>query len=155
MNITQTGQRGLIEWQSFSIGAGARVNIVQPGAQSVLVNRVTPGNAPASEIYGQLSSNGRVFLVNPAGITFGAGAQVNVGSLVATTLDLAPSMLDNQYAALLNPATPSIALAGNGTGGLVVSSGATLRADPAGGGGRQRHQPRLRLVHQHPHREGT
>lgn len=134
MNITQTGPRGLIEWQSFSIGSGARVNIVQPGPQSVLVNRVTPGNAPASEIYGQLSSNGRVFLVNPAGITFGAGAQVNVGSLVATTLDLAPSMLENQYKALLDPATPSIALAANGAGSLVVSSGATLRADPAGGG---------------------
>lgn len=134
MNITQTGQRGLIEWQSFSIGSGARVNIVQPGPQSVLVNRVTPGTAPASEIYGQLSSNGRVFLVNPAGITFGAGAQVNVGSLVATTLDLAPSMLDNQYAALLDPATPSIALAGKAAGDLVVSSGATLRADPAGDG---------------------
>ena len=135
MNITQTGQRGLIEWQSFSIGAGARVNIVQPGAQSVLVNRVTPGaNAPASEIYGQLSSNGRVFLVNPAGITFGAGAQVNVGSLVATTLDLAPSMTDNQYAGLLNPATRTIPLAGTAATDLVVSSGATLRADPAGGG---------------------
>src|SRR5512139_2304449 len=58
--ITQTGSasnRGLIEWSSFSIGSAARVNITQPNAQSVLVNRVVgSGNGPtASEIYGAMT----------------------------------------------------------------------------------------------------
>ena len=60
LTVTQTASgnnRGLVEWTSFSIGSAARVNIVQPNAQSVLVNRVT-GSATtgpsASEIYGSL-----------------------------------------------------------------------------------------------------
>src|SRR5690606_5695646 len=61
----------------------------QPNAASVLLNRVT-GNQ-ASDIAGQLNANGRVFLVNPNGVLFGSGAQVNVGGLVASTLALATS----------------------------------------------------------------
>lgn len=96
--------RALVEWESFSVGSSAKVNFTQPNAQSILINRVT-GNAngiPASEIYGGISANGRVFLVNPTGIVFGPSAQVNVGSLVATTLDLSASMSDNNYAGFIN-----------------------------------------------------
>jgi filamentous hemagglutinin family protein len=96
--------RALVEWESFSVGSSARVNFTQPNAQSILVNRVT-GNAngiPASEIYGGISANGRVFLVNPTGIVFGPGAQVNVGSLVATTLDLSADMTAGNYAGFIN-----------------------------------------------------
>jgi filamentous hemagglutinin family protein len=104
--ITQTasaGNRGLIEWTSFSIGSAARVTITQPNAQSLLVNRVTGnGNGPtASEIHGSLTANGRVMLVNPAGVMFGSTAQVSTGSLVATTLDLTPGMAANNYEALM------------------------------------------------------
>ncbi|MET0349429.1 MAG: filamentous hemagglutinin N-terminal domain-containing protein, partial [Rhizobacter sp.] len=136
MNINQNAARGVIEWQSFDIGAAARVNIVQPTAQSVLVNRViNPSpSATSSQIYGTLSANGRVFLVNPAGITFGATAQVAVGSLVASTLDLTPAMTANNYDALVNPATTTIPLAGNGSSVLQVQNGAVITTDPAGGG---------------------
>ena len=37
---------------------------------------------------GSLSANGQVFIINPNGVLFGAGAQVNVGSLTATSLGL-------------------------------------------------------------------
>lgn len=107
LTVTQTGSannRGLVEWSSFSIGSAARVNIVQPNTQSVLVNRVvgtgTSGPSP-SEIYGALNANGRVFLVNPSGVVFGGSAQVNVGSLVATSLDLDSSMSANNYQRLM------------------------------------------------------
>lgn len=135
LNITQTAPRGAIEWQSFSIGSGATVNITQPSAQSVLVNRVTPtGNHTASEIYGTLNANGRVFVVNTAGVTIGAGAQVNVGSLVASTLDIDPRIVANGYALLLDPATTTIPLVQNGFGTLNIQSGARITADPDGGG---------------------
>lgn len=134
MNINQNAARGVIEWQSFDIGSAARVNIVQPNAQSVLVNRVVGANAPMSQIYGTMSANGRVFLVNPAGITFGAGAQINVGSLVASTLDIDASMTANNYELLVNPATTTIPLGGNNLAGITVETGATITADPAGGG---------------------
>jgi len=41
-----------------------------------------------STILGNLSANGNVFLVNPNGVLFGANAQVNVGGLIASTLQI-------------------------------------------------------------------
>jgi len=89
MSINQPLARGIANWQTFSIGAGGVVNIVQPGASSVLLNRVT-GNE-LSTIAGQLNANGRVILVNPNGVMFSQGATVNVGGLIASTLALTTS----------------------------------------------------------------
>jgi filamentous hemagglutinin family protein len=89
MSITQPLARGIANWQTFSIGAGGVVNIVQPSASSVLLNRVT-GNE-LSTIAGQLNANGRVILVNPNGVMFSQGATVNVGGLIASTLALTTS----------------------------------------------------------------
>ena len=86
LTITQGSTRAGIDWTSFSIAAGERVLVLQPGRDSVLVNRVV-GNDP-SQIFGQLQANGSVWLVNPRGIVFGAGSRVDVGGLVATTLDV-------------------------------------------------------------------
>jgi filamentous hemagglutinin family protein len=86
MNINQPFQRGIASWQTFSIGAGGVVTITQPGASSVLLNRVT-GNE-LSTIAGQLNANGRVILINPNGVMFSQGATVNVGGLIASTLAL-------------------------------------------------------------------
>lgn len=85
--VTQGTDRAIVNWGSFSIGADHRVNFVQPGASSVILNRVV-GNNPSS-ILGTLSANGRVFLVNPNGVFFGAGSSVDAGGLVATTMAIA------------------------------------------------------------------
>ena len=58
---------------------------MQPNAQAIAVNRV--GGANASNILGTLDANGRVVLINGNGVLFGKGAQVNVGSLIATSTD--------------------------------------------------------------------
>ena len=89
LGIVQGTQRAIVDWQGFSIGPGHAVNIAQPGAASVLLNRVT-GNE-LSTIAGSLNANGRVFLVNPNGVLFGNGASVNVGGLVASTLKMSTS----------------------------------------------------------------
>ena len=86
MAITQATQNAVINWNSFNIGAGERVNILQPNAQAALLNRVLGGNP--SEIFGTLQANGRVFLVNPAGVLFAPGAHVDVGSLAASTMNI-------------------------------------------------------------------
>jgi filamentous hemagglutinin family protein len=89
LGIVQGTQRAIVDWQGFSIGPGHAVNIAQPGASSVLLNRVT-GNE-LSTIAGAMNANGRVFLVNPNGVLFGNGASVNVGGLVASTLKMSTS----------------------------------------------------------------
>ncbi|MBV8605559.1 MAG: filamentous hemagglutinin N-terminal domain-containing protein [Pelomonas sp.] len=77
----------ILNWQSFSIGAGASVRFNQPSGTSRVLNRVT-GNDPSS-LLGGLSSNGAVWLLNPNGVLFGANARVDVASLVTSTLGVA------------------------------------------------------------------
>ena len=84
--VTQSTQNVAINWQAFNIGAAEAVRFVQPNSSSVALNRVL-GPDPSS-ILGSLSANGKVFLVNPNGIMFGTGAQVNVGGLVASTRNI-------------------------------------------------------------------
>jgi len=85
--LTVTNTPGtIINWQGFSIGSNEITNFAQQSASSTVLNRVV-GNDPSS-ILGTLRSNGRVFLVNPNGILFGAGAVVDVAGLVASTLNL-------------------------------------------------------------------
>jgi filamentous hemagglutinin family protein len=87
LQIEQASHKAILNWESFSIGAGGTVNFNQhQGSSSVALNRVL-GNNP-SQIFGNLSANGRVFLVNPSGILFGPGSSVNVGALVASTLSI-------------------------------------------------------------------
>jgi len=86
MVVNQASDKAVLNWQSFNIGAGQSMQFVQPGASSVALNRVI-GNG-ASSIFGSLSANGQVFLINPSGVMFAPGAQVNVGGLVASSLDI-------------------------------------------------------------------
>ena len=120
MNVQQNSQNVVINWQSFSIGANGRVVFNQPNAQSVALNRVT-GSDP-SAIFGSLSANGKVFLVNPNGVLFGAGASVNVGALVASTLNIS----DGDFAAGRYSFTR-----GNAAPASVVNEG-NLQAAPGG-----------------------
>jgi filamentous hemagglutinin family protein len=85
--VNQTSQSAVINWNTFNIGAGETTRINMPSASSVELDRVTGGLGP-SQILGSLSSNGQVFLVNPDGFLFGAGARINVGGLLATTNDI-------------------------------------------------------------------
>lgn len=84
--INQTSNKAAIDWNKFSVGANESVRFNQPNASSLTLNRVT--GTESSAIMGNLSANGHVFILNPNGVLFGAGSQVNVGGLVASTLGL-------------------------------------------------------------------
>ena len=84
-NVTQKSEDVVIDWSSFNIGSGQTTQFLQPNAQAIAVNRV--GGANVSQILGTLDANGRVVLINGNGVLFGKGAQVNVGSLIATSTD--------------------------------------------------------------------
>ncbi len=87
MVIDQQSHKLITNWNEFSVRADERVSFHQPGQDAVALNRVIGRNG--SDIQGRIDANGKVFLVNPNGVVFGKSAQVNVGGLVASTLDLA------------------------------------------------------------------
>ncbi len=93
--LTVTNTPGtIINWQQFNIGRGELTRFVQQSAASQVLNRVV--GVDPSTILGTLQSNGRVFLINPNGIVFGAGSQVDVAGLVASTLRLSNEDFLNQ-----------------------------------------------------------
>lgn len=86
IGISQSTDKAIIDWKSYSIDAGEAVQYYQPSRDAVTLNRVT-GHDP-SKILGSITANGQVFLVNPNGIYFGKSAQIDVGGLTATTHDI-------------------------------------------------------------------
>ncbi|WP_291915087.1 YDG domain-containing protein, partial [Limnohabitans sp.] len=86
MAITQSTSKAVVNWDSFDIGANAKVNIAQPSSQSVLLNRVLSDNP--TQILGQLQANGQVVLVNPKGIVVGSDGSVSASAFTASTLNI-------------------------------------------------------------------
>ncbi|WP_433693495.1 YDG domain-containing protein [Herbaspirillum seropedicae] len=105
--ITQSSQNLSVNWQSFNTASHETVNFVQPSASAIAVNRIYDTNP--TRFFGQLNANGQVYLINPNGVLFGAGSQVNVGGLVASTLDMSDASL---AAAARN-------FSGSGTGSII------------------------------------
>ena len=94
--ISQSTNKAIINWQDFSVGAGAAVQFNQPNAASITLNRVTGANI--SNIEGAVRANGQVWLLNPNGVLFGNNARINVGGLLATTSDIANNnFLEGRY----------------------------------------------------------
>lgn len=133
MNINSSTNKMVVNWNSFNVGARAGVNFNMPSRTSSVLNRVI-GNSK-SEIYGQINANGHVYLVNSNGIYFGSGAQINVGSLTATTLDnLSNDDIVNRYNDGILPTdanTPSFSFAG-AVGVIDVADGANITTTSGG-----------------------
>src|SRR6266487_2480448 len=84
LNINQSTNQAIINWNTFSVGAGGTVNFNQPGAASATLNRVT--SSTPSSIAGTINAPGTVMLVNPNGIAITKSGVINTGSFVASTL---------------------------------------------------------------------
>ncbi|AHB88570.1 hemagglutinin family protein, partial [Thermosynechococcus sp. NK55a] len=159
LHILQGSDKAIINWESFSIGTSEGVFFVQPSATAAALNRVT-GLTPSS-IAGQLSANGRIFLINPNGIAFLPTAQVDVAGLVASTLNIQdsdfmrgilrfeqmpgkpPASVINQglitakeagFAALVAPAVQNSGIISARLGKVVLASGTTVSLDFYGDG---------------------
>jgi filamentous hemagglutinin family protein len=91
--VIQSTDRGVIDWQRFNIGSQHTVQFQQPGAGSWTLNRVV--TADPSIIAGRIQANGGIAIVNQSGIVFGQGAQVDVGSLIAS----APGITNQNFMA--------------------------------------------------------
>ena len=87
VTVTQGSQNAIINWYTFNIGAGENTQFIQPNSSAIALNRVT-GGLGASQIFGALTANGKIFLINPNGILFGAGSTVNAAGFLASTNDI-------------------------------------------------------------------
>ncbi|NTU45335.1 MAG: filamentous hemagglutinin N-terminal domain-containing protein [Chlorobiaceae bacterium] len=119
LTVNQSTPQMIANWQSFNIGANAGVRFNQPNSSSAVLNRISDQNP--TQIMGSLSANGRVFLLNPSGIIFGSTARVDVGGLVASSLN----MLDSDFL------SGRYRFSNSGSAGQVINQGA-ITAMPGG-----------------------
>ncbi len=131
LNININSDQSIIQYNSFNIAAGETVNFFMPSTDAFSLNRVVAGGD--SQIFGNLFANGNLILLNQNGINFGAAAQVNVGSLMASTQNLSNvDFLNRQYifAGTDNNPNSFISNEGNITtsnGGFVVLAADAIR----------------------------
>ena len=108
----------ILNWQSFSVMPGELTKFLQQSSSSSVLNRITGQNP--SQILGALQSNGKVFLINPNGIVFGAGSRVDVNGLVASSLNISNADFLAGHLKFSSTGTP-----GNisNSGGIITPSG--------------------------------
>lgn len=102
--VNQHSNRLAVDWKTFDVAENESVQFVQPGRNSIVLNRIH--DQKASEIHGRIDANGNVLLINTRGVIFGRSAVVNVGGLVASALDIDPNEFMNntsvQFSAMEN-----------------------------------------------------
>ncbi len=95
LNVNQTSNQAIVNWQSFNVGRDASVHFNQPVSKASILNNVLSGR---SIINGSIYSNGRLFLVNPTGILTGPHSAIKAEGAVLSTLNLSKqNYLNNSY----------------------------------------------------------
>jgi filamentous hemagglutinin family protein len=84
--VIKSGDKAIVHWNEFSIGAEETVRFQQLGNTSAILNRVVGPNS--SEILGALLSNGHVYVLNPQGVLIGPNARIEAAGFIASSLDI-------------------------------------------------------------------
>jgi filamentous hemagglutinin len=132
MTVNQVDQRQIFNWKSFDIDPGYTVHFDQADASYAALNRIW--SSDPSRIYGAITAKGQIFLINQNGIIFGNGAQVNVGSLVASSLDIQDQdFLNPIFFSSNQGGSSAFTMASGADSGFVrVDQGATLTTQQGG-----------------------
>ncbi|MGY4208612.1 filamentous hemagglutinin family protein [Burkholderia sp. PvR073] len=95
VDVKQTGQNAVLTWETMNVGRQTTLNFDQSGGTQTngannwaVLNRVNDPSGRPSQILGNITAQGAVYVINRNGVLFGAGSQVNVHSLVASSLNL-------------------------------------------------------------------
>lgn len=133
MNVQITagqGGVGTLNWGTYNIGKDASVNYEFSAHNQTALNKVDAAGG-LSQIYGKITSSGcagcgydatgKVILINPNGVLFGDGANVNLNSFTVTNMD-------GSYNADTNKLTLTKGANQKDTG-IVVQEGATIYGD--------------------------
>jgi filamentous hemagglutinin family protein len=119
LTIQQTTEQAILNWSSFNVSADGTVIFKQPDSSAIALNRIF--QASPSQIFGLVQANGQVYLINQNGFVFGPTARVNVGGLLASTLQLSDATFS---AGLLTPILNNEpALQSDGRTGVLDSAG--------------------------------
>ncbi len=161
VSVTQTTQQALLNWQTFNVGKQTTLTFDQSAGganvgQWIAFNKVTDPTGNPTQILGSIQAAGQVYVINQNGIIFGGSSQVNVHTLVASSLPIndnlvANGLLNNPDSQFLFSALPLAAgrngtpaftptaplTSGGWTGDVVVQAGAQITSpttsDHAGG----------------------
>lgn len=121
LDVHQTTDRAIIEWDSFNIGAHATTQFHQPGSGSLAVNRITGGGIDPTMILGSLIANGRVIVLDPNGVIFGQDSVIDVGGIIAST----GKIDDHAFMA----GSPILDITDVNTGGAIINGGTITVAE--------------------------
>lgn len=84
--VRQDSARLAINALGFGVKLGETFTLQQNAVTDIALFRILGQNP--SDILGNINAKGQLFISNPNGILFGKNAQVNVGGLIATTLNI-------------------------------------------------------------------
>ncbi|PXH01424.1 two-partner secretion domain-containing protein, partial [Klebsiella pneumoniae] len=129
VGIRQTGDKAILNWETFNVGKNTTVDFKQQKDWAVL-NRVNDPSARPSQIQGQIKADGTVMVVNRNGVVFSGSSQVNVRNLVAAAASISDSQFRERGLYFdANGSQPSFT---DAAGAVRVAQGALLQtANPA------------------------
>lgn len=137
VNIGQTADKAILNWETFNVGRNTVVNFDQQASWSLL-NRINDPSARPSQILGRIQGQGTVMLVNRNGVVFDGGSQVNVKNLAAAAVNISDAQFrkglysDAQGSGFIPTFGNGLATSANGfvhgaaTGDVVVERGAQI-----------------------------
>ncbi len=98
VNIQQTSQQAVLNWNQFNIGKQTTVAFDQSAGgananQWIAFNKITDPSGVPSQILGSITAQGQVYVINQNGIIFGGSSQVNTHALVASSLPINENLI--------------------------------------------------------------
>jgi filamentous hemagglutinin len=121
LTISQTSEQAILNWANFNVSADGKVVFNQPDSTAIALNRIF--QASPSTIFGNITANGQIYLINPNGLIFGSGSSVNAAGILASTLNISDA---NFQAGLVSPTVlegHTAALASDGRTGVIDANG--------------------------------
>ena len=106
LSVKQTSNTATLNWASFNISSDGKVVFQQPSSNAIALNRIYDANP--SSIFGALTANGQIFLINANGFVFGSSARINTAGIIASSLNITDSTFSSGILSPLQSAKPAL-----------------------------------------------
>jgi filamentous hemagglutinin family protein len=129
LRVNQSSANTILNWSNFNVSADGHVVFNQPTGNSIALNRIFQGSP--SQIFGSITANGQIYLVNQNGFLFGSTSSVNVGGLLASSLAISDSTFASGLLSPIQNGLPALTYTPGPDGqplasSITVQAGATL-----------------------------